>query len=132
MKLRKNVKKPTLKKGETYVGITLHNDKPHHLILLPNVEEDKTHAEATAWAKKQGGVLPSRIDMIVLFEKAKVKSHTYDWYWTNEKVASKAYYAWVAGFGYGYQIWYRKNNDSRCRAVRRVAIPDAPKEYPGE
>jgi len=116
----KAAKPPTLKKGETYVGITLHDDKPHHLILLPGTER-KVWKDAVAWAKKQGGVLPSRIDMIVLFEKAKDKFEGY-WYWTGQEVAGNADCAWVAFFDDGFQSWYHKSSVYRCRAVRRVAI----------
>jgi hypothetical protein len=113
-------KLPALKKGETYVGITLHDDKPHHLILLPG-DESKKWADAVAWAKKKGGVLPSRIDAIVLFEKAKAKFEQ-RWYWLGQEYAGHAGYAWVADFSYGGQGNYLKSYGCRCRAVRRVAI----------
>lgn len=111
---------PALKKGETYVGITLHDDKPHHLILLTG-DEKKNWKDAGAWAKKLGGVLPSRMDALVLFERAKNKFEG-AWYWTGQEVAGDADFAWIAFFYGGCQDWFRKSSDSRCRAVRRVTI----------
>lgn len=111
---------PKLKKGETYVGLTLHDQKPHHLILLAG-DEKKNWKDAIAWAKKKGGELPSRIDMIVLYELAKDKFQT-TWYWTGQEYAGLAVSAWVQHFGYGGQYSGRKSYDGRCRAVRRVPI----------
>ena len=106
--------------GGIYAGITLHNDQLHALVLLPG-DEEKPHADAGAWAKEQGGELPSRIDMLVLLKNAKDEFKR-DWYWTSEEVAGDADSAWVQDFGDGYQTGPRKSNGSRCRAVRRVAI----------
>jgi hypothetical protein len=92
-----------LAKGEKYRGITLHEGKAHHLIELPG-EFVGTHAEALAWAKEQGGELPSRIDGIVLFDGAKA-DYKREWYWLAPQHAGGSGCAWVQGFGYGYQGW---------------------------
>jgi hypothetical protein len=106
--------------GGIYAGITLHNDQRAALILLSG-DEMKPHAEATAWAKEQGGELPSRIDMLVLFKNQR-DEFKHDWYWTSEAVTGHADCAWVQGFGYGGQYYGHKSTGPRCRAVRRVAI----------
>ena len=111
---------PALKKGETYIGLTLHNNKPHHLILLAG-DEKKAWEAAIAWAKKKGGVLPSRVDILVLFERAK-DAFQQTWYWTGQEYPGYADYAWVQYFGNGGQDGDHKSDDVRCRAVRRVAI----------
>src|SRR5690348_16538932 len=42
----------------TYAGITIHDNVPMALILLPGDEEMKWE-DGVKWAEKQGGVLPS-------------------------------------------------------------------------
>lgn len=109
-----------LKDGEILVGLTLHEGKPHHLILLAG-DDSMPWKEAVAWAKKQGGDLPSRIDMLVLFKHLRGEFKR-DWYWTSEEGAGSADYAWLQRFFSGSQSSGRKSYDFRCRAVRRVAI----------
>lgn len=116
----RTTKLPALKRGETYVGITLHNDRLHHLILLAG-DESKPWDDAVAWAKKKGGELPSRHDKLVQLKKAKDKFQP-RWYWTGEEVAGNAGCAWVATFDSGSQSWSHKSDVYRCRAVRRVAV----------
>jgi len=51
---------PALAKGEAYAGILLKDGKPsHHLVLLPG-QTNANWKDAIAWAKKQGGELPTR------------------------------------------------------------------------
>ena len=112
---------PALKKGEAYAGILLKDGKPsHHLVLLPG-DEQKNWKDATAWAKKKGGELPTRKEQALLFANAADKFQQ-RWYWSSEEYAGNADYAWIQNFSYGYQGYYHKSNDYRCRAVRRVAI----------
>ena len=90
------------------------------LVLLPG-DEEKPWADALAWAAEQGGVLPSRHDMLVLFRNLRAKFER-DWYWTSEEVAGDAAYAWFQDFYGGYQGSTRKSDSYRARAVRRVPI----------
>jgi hypothetical protein len=108
-------------KGEIYRGVTLHEGKLAHLIELPG-EFTGTHADATKWAKDQGGELPSRIDGIVLFEAAKKGEYQRDWYWLAPQLADDSGCAWVQHFGYGDQFWGGVSDRYRARAVRRAAI----------
>jgi hypothetical protein len=110
-----------LAKGEIYRGVTLHDGKAVHLIELPG-EFTGTHAEATAWAKDQGGELPSRIDGIVLFEAAKKGEYQRDWYWLAPQLAGAPGYAWCQDFGDGGQFWDNVSGRFHARAVRRVPI----------
>ena len=110
---------PVLGKGEINRGVTLHEGKLAHLIELPG-EFTGTHAEATKWAKEQGGELPSRIDGIVLFDdKAGWRR---DWYWLAPQRADVAGFAWCQGFGSGSQLNWLKVSKDVARAVRRVSI----------
>lgn len=119
-KARKTESPVALAKGEEYRGITLHDGKAVHLIELPG-EFTGTHAEATAWAKEQGGELPSRIDGIVLFDGAKA-DYKRDWYWLAPQPAGGSGSAWMQGFGYGSQNWDDVSNRYPARAVRRAPI----------
>jgi hypothetical protein len=120
-KARKTESPVALAKGEKYRGVTLHDGKAVHLIELPG-EFTGTHAEATAWAKEQGGELPSRIDGIVLFEAAKKGEYQRDWYWLAPQRADAPDYAWCQDFGDGGQDWDYVSFRYRARAVRRAPI----------
>ena len=112
--------KPKLAKGEVYAGITLYNDALHHLILRPGSSR-ATWKDATAWAKKAGGVLPSRHDGLVLLKNVPGKfERTY--YWLDEQLAAGPAYAWGQSFGWGSQGYWTVDFKFRVRAVRRVAI----------
>jgi hypothetical protein len=111
-------KLPALAKGEIYRGITLDEGRLAHLIELPG-EFTGTHAACTEWAASQGGVLPSRIDGIVLFDG---KCGWSGWHWLAPQHAGNGDYAWNQDFGYGYQDWVRKSTDYQARAVRRVPV----------
>ena len=113
---------PELKKGEHYAGIALKDGKPsHHLVLLPGEAVDVTWDKAVAWAKKQGGELPSRQEQSLLFTN--VKEHFQPrYYWSAEEYASGSACAWSQGFDDGYQDGWHKGDENRARAVRRVAI----------
>lgn len=107
-------------KDGIYTGLTLHDNAPMALVLLPG-DEERRWSNADQWAKDRGGVLPSRHDMLVLLKNVKSEFKP-EWYWTSEEYTGNTDYAWVAHFNYGNQDWYRKSDGCRCRAVRRVAI----------
>jgi len=107
-------------KGGIYAGITVHDNTPMALVLLPASAERKTWQEAREWVQLQGGELPSRFDSLVLFKNLKSEFEE-AYYWTSEE-AGNADCAWIASFGYGSQRWGHKSYGYRCRAVRRVAI----------
>ena len=90
-------------------------------MLLPGELEAGTWDEAGSWAKKQDGVLPSRIDQLVLLNNLKSEFKP-EWYWSGTPYAGDESYAWFQNFGYGGQGTTRKLTRLRARAVRRVAI----------
>lgn len=117
------IKLPTLKAGEHYAGIALVDGVPsHHLILLPGEAKDVTFKAAGAWAKKQGGELPARREQSLLFANCKEQFPDGGWYWSGEKHASGAGYAWYQLFNDGTQYGCNVLTALRARAVRRVAI----------
>lgn len=110
----------TLAEGERYIGLTVFENKPHHLILLPG-EFTGSWKKALAFAEKAGGVLPSRIDALILFDRARDQFKR-DWHWTSQEYAGDADYAWCQYFGSGGQSANRKGSVCLARAVRRVPI----------
>ena len=106
--------------GGLYAGLTLEGEQRAALVLLPG-DGEMSWKKALAWAGEQGGVLPSRIDGIVLFRNLRAEFKR-DRYWTSEEVAGYADYAWFQGFTSGDQYYARKSYGYRCRAVRRVLI----------
>ena len=106
--------------GGIYAGLSIEDNKPVALVLLPG--EDKLPWDAArAWAGKQGGALPSRFDQLVLFKN--LKSHfKEDWYWSGEQFAPVPSCAWGQSFSSGAQSNGHKANGNRARAVRRVLL----------
>jgi hypothetical protein len=74
-----------------------------------------------AWAKKQGGDLPDRVEQAVLFRDHSDKFKR-EAYWSNTQHAGGSSYAWGQGFSHGYQDDWRKCYELLARAVRRVTI----------
>ena len=106
--------------GGKYAGLTIHDNAPHALILLPG-EFKGDWKTSLDWADKEDGELPSRFDALVLFQNLKAEFKT-EWYWTSAQLASDPSYAWVQDFGLGRQSCLRVDYGYRARAVRRVAI----------
>jgi len=115
---------PELKKGETYRGILLDKKgKPdYHLVLLPGQRDNFTHAEATKWAKDQGGELPTRREGALLYAQNVDGAFEERWYWLAEQDASDPSYAWMQDFYDGGQYYFHTSFKDRARAVRRVPI----------
>lgn len=103
-----------------YAGKTLHDNQFHALILLPG-DEEMPWEKAVAWAKERGGELPTRMDMLVLWQNLP-KEFKETYYWTSETNARNGDSAWFQSFGDGFQDSLHESFDVRCRAVRRVAI----------
>ena len=106
--------------GGLYAGLTVYENAPRRLILLPG-EFCGDWKAATAWATDQGGELPSRIDYLVLWASLKAEFRE-AWYWCAESYAPDAASAWAQGFGNGGQVSYRKDLEFRARAVRRLPL----------
>lgn len=112
-----------LNPGEVYVGIvTDSNGKPlHHLALLEGETEDSTWQASMAWVEKVGGVLPSRTEQRLLFEKVKSEFKP-RWYWSSTQHAANSDCAWIQFFDFGDQSLFHKSYEGRARAVRRLPI----------
>ena len=65
--------------------------------------------------------LPYRAEQALLFANVPELFEA-EWYWSCEQHAADSDYAWMQGFGYGYQLSDHKSNVYRARAVRRLVI----------
>ena len=114
----------SLEPGEEYAGQIIGKDgePSYHLILRPGEISGKSWQESTAWAKDNGGELPTRREQSLLF--ANCHEHfEKDWYWSCETHKENDAYAWFQDFLSGTQNCYHKGNDDcRARAVRRLVI----------
>lgn len=110
-----------LAEDEHYAGIITgkDGDASYHLILLPGEAEGVNWEDAKAWAKGQGGELPTRREQSLLFANCKDQFDDCC-YWSNEE--SSAGGAWCQGFYGGNQSYTRKYGGLRARAVRRLII----------
>lgn len=115
--------KENLKLGEVYAGLVLgqNGEADYHLILLVGETGGVTHQQAHAWAKEQGGELPNRRELRLLWVNAKDQFKA-DWYWSSEQPATGSDYAWVQNFYDGSQGYSRKDSTLRARAVRRLPL----------
>lgn len=114
--------KELLADGEHYAGIILGKEgKPdHHLVLLPGEAEDVSWANAREWAQSQGGELPSRRELALLY--ANLREHFQRvWYWSSEPQEPRSHLVWGQNFTSGIQTMYGRPFRGRARAVRRLA-----------
>jgi len=108
-------------KGGIYAGLTIDNNKPMALVLLPGESDELKWKPANDWAVTVGGELPSRIDGLVLFQNLKAEFKP-EYYWTAVPYAGNDAYAWYQSFNDGNQPRGHKSNEVRARAVRRFVI----------
>ncbi len=114
---------PKLNIGEKYVGAVISADssKRHHVILMPDEQDEINWTDAMEWAQKLGGSLPNRVEQALLFATMKDQFKA-EAYWSNTQHAANSVYAWYQGFYDGYQYDYDKSAELRARAVRRLII----------
>ena len=106
--------------GGIFAGLTTKPDGTHcAVILLPDNGTDLTWEKAKAWAKKQGGELPSRPVAALLFANVKASLQP-RWHWTSEEY--DASFAWLCYFGNGGQIFSLKSFEGSAVAVRYIKI----------
>lgn len=114
----------SLADGEIYAGLILgKNGEPHqHLILLPGVADDVTWAAASAWAADNGGELPTRRELALLFANLR-EQFGRAWYWSCEQSEARSQLVWGQNFSSGIQTMYGRPFRGHARAVRRLPQP---------
>jgi len=106
--------------GGTFAGVTTTKEGKHcAVILLPGKGEDLTWAKAKAWAKKQGGELPTRPVAALLFANVK-PAIAPEWHWTADEY--DASFAWSCLFNNGYQDDSPKAGELAAVAVRLIPL----------
>jgi hypothetical protein len=113
---------PALNEGETHLCAFLNKDgTTTHTILMADTKSDINWQNAMEWAKELGGDLPSRAELILLYENHPDKFEQRS-YWSNTQHASLSDYAWYQLFYDGGQDNWLKYDELRARAVRRLVI----------
>ncbi len=110
------------KAGEIHICALVNEDgSTTHSFLLPETRVDINWQDAMDWAKEQGGDLPNRVELVLLYENHQNQFEE-RLYWSNKQHASISSYAWFQHFGNGYQYNTNKIYELRARAVRRLII----------
>jgi hypothetical protein len=115
--------KEGLKEGESYAGLILGKEgtPDYHLILLPGDAADVSWPAARDWAAGDGGELPTRRELSLLFANLREQFER-GWYWSSEHHETRAQLVWGQNFASGIQTVYGRPYRGHARAVRRVPI----------
>ena len=107
--------------GGTFAGVITKPNGIYHAVVRLNARcEYLNWSDAKAWAKEQGGELPTRF-MFALIWSSKHLSLTPEWYWSADEF--NATYAWRCFFGYSYQSGcLQKANELTAVAVRLIEL----------
>lgn len=115
--------------GGVYAGALIGAKGAPDYLLIVGPEHDGflNWKDAKAWAAKvevgahRDFTLPDRRDSTALFDRVR-SLFQQSWYWTSEQLAGTSDYAWYQYFSDGNQSFWRKGDDLRARAVRKVPI----------
>ncbi|VWC53810.1 hypothetical protein BLA9940_02102 [Burkholderia aenigmatica] len=115
------IQRPPLAEGEIYLcGIVDTNGDVEHTVLLPGENGRAPWKDQLEWAKSRGGDLPTRVELVILYEKHRDQFEKAA-YWSNTPDDDPEYsgWAWYQGFDDGSQSSTRQTGELRARAVRR-------------
>jgi hypothetical protein len=87
----------------------------------PISPESMTWEKAKNWAKKQGGRLPTRLELFTFFEigvKEIINPMGNKLFWSSSSVVGYADSAWGVDFNYGNVDYGNKGNNYYARCVR--------------
>jgi len=106
--------------GGTFAGVITQADGSHvAVVLLTAWSEGLAWKKAITWAKKQGGVLPTRPVAALLFANLKPKLQP-RWHWTSEEEIASS--AWGCYFLSGFQSVVLKSYEGCAVAVRLIHL----------
>lgn len=109
-----------LREGERYAGLILGKEEPdYHLVLLPGEVADVSWPSACDWALQNGGVLPTRRELALLFANLR-EAFEREWYWSSEPHETRIQLVWGQNFASGIQTIYGRPYRGHARAVRRI------------
>lgn len=116
--------------GGTYCTKLFSNERnqEYHLILAGNKAADKMNWDSSIeWANNltidghNDFTLPTPAEQAVLFGVMQDQFEK-EFYWSSQPYAGNPGYAWGRYFGYGDADSFRKSNEDRVAAVRRIFI----------
>ena len=122
MRFPVSVPAPELLAGEKWIcAVITPEGAGYHLTLLPGANDGSDHDAQLQWASEQGGDLPD------LTEQALLRSYAPDEfekraYWSKQKHATEAGWAWYTDFSYGHQDITHQTYKLPARAVRRLVF----------
>lgn len=109
-----------LREGEQYAGLILGKGEPdYHLVLLPGEAADLSWPAGCDWAERQGGSLPTRRELALLFANQR-EAFAREWYWSSEPHETRVQLVWGQNFASGIQTIYGRPYRGHARAVRRI------------
>jgi hypothetical protein len=92
-------------KDGIYAGLSVYDNRAVELYLLDGESDEIAWKGAVAWAETvAGGVLPSRVDQLVLLKNLKSEFKA-ECYWSGEQTADDERWAWCQYFGNGNQSY---------------------------
>ncbi|HGO6081878.1 TPA: DUF1566 domain-containing protein [Burkholderia cenocepacia] len=115
------IQRPPLAEGEIYLcGFVDANGDVEHTVLLPGENGRAPWKDQLEWAKSRGGDLPTRVELVILYEKHRDQFEKAA-YWSNAPDDDPEYagWAWYQDFYDGGQHDSRQLDELRARAVRR-------------
>jgi len=116
--------KTNLNDGEHSAGLVVGEggESSYYLILLPSMLEKNTPWKAgLAWAKSQGGDLPTPKEQTILFAKLR-DQFAEMWYWSNMPHGDNKYWAFIQHFKSMEQYAADKVDAYAARAIRRLYV----------
>lgn len=105
-----------------FAGLTVFENRPFGLVLLPGELQREDWDKSGDWAKSLAGILPSRFDQLVLLQNMKGEFKTDVYYWSSEQRAGHPDSAYVQYFGDGIHYWTHRSRKCAARAVRRIPL----------
>ena len=117
-----------LREGELYAGLILERPGSiaHHVALLPGEAVDVSWRQARAWAEENGGELPNRRELSLLYTNLK-EQFAREWYWSSDPQESRpplrSQLVWGQNFTSGIQTAYGRPYLARARLIRRLQAP---------
>lgn len=113
---------PPIYAGQAYIGI-IGDDKGilHHVIQMAGDNDAAPWDDQMAWAESVGGDLPTRSELLVIWERNRDKMRTGP-YWTRQEFDEMPGYAWYQYFFPGFQSYRIKSASLLAVAVRRIPI----------
>lgn len=109
--------------GGRFAGVITQKNGTHcAVVLLPGQSKRLTWSSAMAWAAKQGGQIPTKSVIALLFANVKAHISPSGWYWTSETNADDASYAWGCFFCNGDQNFEDKSYEGCAVAVRCIPL----------